>query len=192
MANQDIVNAFLGTLAFDKQTSQLGLGGAAVAFHCDKFNTRILKNFEDVIGYEGGGELLFRMAERTTYSALERFLCAGPAASVFGALDLRGRLEAIFELFKALAYGAVEIVELSPEKARFTSKTSYLAEGWLENKSRWNLDEREGPACHDIRGHLAAAMALSTGKPQGSYRTRETQCRAYKNATICEFVVEVK
>ncbi len=192
MATQNLVDTYLSTLTFDPAKSRLEIAGGPVAFHCDKFNTRILKNFEDVIGYERGGDLLYRMAECTTYASLQRFLCAGAGAPFFSGLELRARVDAALELFKVRAYGAVEIADFAPEKIRFTSKTSYLAAGWLENKERWNLDEREGPACHDIRGHLAAALAVATGKPVGAYRVVETQCRAYKNAPICEFVAEVK
>ncbi len=191
MAHEALVNAYLATLKHDQDRSRLELGGIEVSFHCDKFNTRILKNFEDVMGYHEGGKVLASCAEATTYEALRKFLGAGEAAAIFAPLPLGARLEAIFELFKVLAYGAVETLEASPEGARFMSRTSYLAEGWLENKERWHLDEREGPACHDIRGHLAAAMAIATGKPQGSFKVQETKCRAFKGADVCEFVVEV-
>ncbi|MDX9723958.1 MAG: hypothetical protein RBU37_24625 [Myxococcota bacterium] len=179
-------------LSFDAARSALSLSGDRVAFHCDKFNTRILKNFEDVMGYEDGGKLLCDMAASTTYAALNRALVEGENAAAFAALDLRGKLEAITEYFKLLAYGAIEIVELSPTQAKVVSSHSYLAEGWLENKKRWNLDERMGPACHDLRGHLAAAMCICTGRPLGSFHCTETLCRAYKNGERCEFTVEVQ
>lgn len=192
MAHQALVDSYLATLSFDRERSRLQIGGVEVSFHCDKFNTRVLKNFEDVMGYEQGGQLLFESAAATSHAALSRFLLAGPGAAAFTPLDFHARLEAAAELFKVLAYGAIEIVSATPLKAVFRSRTSYLAEGWLENKDRWNLDEREGPACHDIRGHLAAALAVAAGRPWSGYRVVETQCRAYKNAPVCEFVAEVK
>jgi len=192
MAYETISNAYLSTLAFDPERSRLQIGGSEVSFHCDKFNTRILKNFEDIMGYQEGGQLLFEASEHTTYDMLNAFLSQPPASTEFATLDLRQRLEAIFELFKVLAYGAITVKTATAEQACFSSATSYLAEGWLENQERWHLDEREGPACHDIRGHLAAAMALAVGKPRGSYKVSETECRVYKNGRSCEFAAEVR
>lgn len=192
MSRTQLADRLFSTMTFDKERSRLEIGGAEVSFHCDKFNTRILKNFEDVMGYEEGGRLLSACAESTTYDSLQRFLGEGEAGVAFQALGLAERLEAIFEMFKVLAYGAIAVQTATPESARFTSASSYLAEGWLENQARWHLDEREGPACHDICGHIAAAMAVATGKPAGSYRVKETRCRAYKGATECEFLAEAK
>lgn len=192
MAYETLTSLYLSTLSFDSQHSRLDIGGTAVAFHCDKFNTRILKNFEDVMGYQEGGQLLASTAERTSYVALEHFLGSGAGATQFAPLDLAERLEAICELFKVLAYGAISLVEATPERCVFESATSYLAAGWLENRERWHLDEREGPACHDVRGHLAAAVALAAGKPEGSYMVSETGCRAYQDGPVCRFVAEVK
>jgi hypothetical protein len=184
------------TLAFKESTqifpdrSRLMIGGTEMAFHCDKFNTRICKNLEDVLGVEEGGELLRASAEQTTHAFLTQFLDDGDRKAQFEALSPQERLQTIFGIFKVLAYGALEIVELSEEKSVFRSASTYLSEGWRENQKRWRWVDREDPACHDIRGHLSAAMALAFDKPVGSYDLVETKCRAM-GQDACEFVAEV-
>jgi hypothetical protein len=172
------------TLAFKESTqifpdrSRLMIGGTEMAFHCDKFNTRICKNLEDA------------SAEQTTHAFLTQFLDDGDRKAQFEALSPQERLQTIFGIFKVLAYGALEIVELSEEKSVFRSASTYLSEGWRENQKRWRWVDREDPACHDIRGHLSAAMALAFDKPVGSYDLVETKCRAM-GQDACEFVAEV-
>jgi hypothetical protein len=146
---RELADKLLATIAFDRATSTLKLGGVGVSFHCDKFNTRILKNFEDVMGYEDGGMLIRTAAARTSFAFLSQFLTTPDIAPSFAAMDPSGRLETIFEIYKALAYGAIRVQDVARTSAVFVSDTSYLAEGWLENRERWHLDEREGPACHD-------------------------------------------
>lgn len=189
MAYEELVNSFTGSITFDANKSRLNIGGTEVAFHCDKFNTRILKNMEDVMGYEPGGKLLREMAEHTTFALLKKFLLDGPGAAHFSSLDPSDKVASIFELFKVLAYGALDVTELSASEGKFTSKTSYLAAGWLENQTKWNWEKRQKPACHDICGHIAATMAIVFGKPQGSYSVKESSCRA-AGAAECIFVAK--
>lgn len=189
MSYDGIVKAYLDTLGLNREKSTLSVGGVDVAFHCDKFNTRILKNIEDVMGYEEGSALLKEWALKTTYKALGSFLIGGAGAGGFAVLSSREKLEAQFELFKVLAYGAVTIDSLTESSGVFSSKTSYLAEGWLENKKSWGWDTRQGPACHDMCGHIAAAMALAHGKPQGAFTVSETACRTM-GADVCAFEAE--
>ncbi|HRY61444.1 MAG TPA: hypothetical protein P5266_04535 [Candidatus Fermentibacter sp.] len=186
MAYDSIVNRYLGTLGFDADRSRLAIGGVEVAFHCDKFNTRILKNIEDVMGYEDGGRLLREWAEKTTHESLAKFF---KGDSEFAALAPRGRVEAILELFKVLAYGAVSIKSFGDGGAVFSSPYSYLAEGWLENKKAWGWTLRQGPACHDMCGHLAAAMSIAFGKPIGAFTAVETSCRTM-DAPECVFEIK--
>lgn len=192
MAYDEIVAKYLGLMEFDASRSNLSIAGTAVSFHCDKFNTRILKNLEDVMGYERAAQMLCNMAEKTTYDALKYVLDETDAGKDIKALPKKEQVEAFLDLFKALAYGAIVINEYSADRAVFSSDHSYLAEGWLENQERWNLDEREGPACHDIRGHLAAVMALVEDKAPDAYAVVETSCRAFKDGKVCEFIAEVK
>jgi len=186
VSNENILNRYLGTLSFDAERSRLEIGGTEVAYHCDKFNTRILKNIEDVMGYEDGSKLLREWAEKTTHESLESFLGKD---SEFQALDPRGRMETILEIFKILAYGAISIKSFGETGAVFTSPHSYLAEGWLENRKAWGWTLRQGPACHDMCGHLAAAMCIAFGKPVGSFLAQETSCRTMDAA---ECVFEIK
>lgn len=192
MAYDTLTRSVLSTLSFDAERSRLELGGAPFGFHADAYNTRVLRICEDMMGYQEAGRLLYECAEATTYELLKKTLLDGPGKGEFQALSLTERLEAVFEIYKALAYGAILVAAASPDRARFTSASSYLAEGWLENKERWHLDDREGPACHDICGHIAAAMAVAAGKPPGSYRVTEVQCRSYRNGALCEFLAEVR
>jgi hypothetical protein len=90
-----------------------------------------------------------------------------------------------------LAYGAFEGNGVSEAGGKVTSKSSYVAEGWLENLERWNWTLRENPVCHDACGQIAAALAVAFGKPVETYSVTETACRA-KGDDTCEFVVEVK
>ena len=187
-----IVDKYLGLLKHDYTTSELSIAGTAVAFHCDKFNTRILKNLEDVMGFDKAAKMLFEMARLTTYNSFKNIMETTEAGQDIKALSKKEQIEAFLEIFKALAYGAIVNVEYTPERSLFSSEHSYLAEGWLENKRSWKLDAREGPSCHDIRGHLAAVMAIVEGKSVDAYTVSETQCRSFKDGSICEFVAEVK
>lgn len=186
-----IVGKYLGLLEFDQEKSKLSIAGTAVSYHCDKFNTRILKNLEDVMGYKRAGEMLSKMAAKTTYDAMKYVLNETEAGSDIKTLTKKEQIEAFLEILKALAYGSIELVEYDSSKAIFQSKHSYLAEGWLENEKRWKLDLREGPACHDIRGHLSAIMAMVEGKPLNTFTVQETSCRTFEDSPVCKFVAEV-
>lgn len=189
-ASAEIVSTYHQSLTFHSQKSRLELGEVEVSYHCDKFNTRILKNFEDVLGYEKGSALLQQAAERTTYQALKKFVESDAIKSKFDKLSTADKVATMFEMFKIPAYGALSIISLSPEKSIFASKSSYLAEGWLENKENWKWENREYPACHDIRGHLSAVLSIAYGKPVGSFTVKEINCRA-KGDDTCEFIGEV-
>jgi len=181
---------FKNSMEIFPDRSRLMVGGTEMAFHCDKFNTRITKSLEDVLGIEEGGELLRSSAERTTHAFLSKFLSDGETKATFEALPPPDRLQAIFRIFKVLAYGALETAELGEKRSVFRSTSTYLAEGWLENQKRWHWEDREAPVCHDIRGYLGAALALAFDKPAGSYRLVETRCRAM-GQEVCEFIAEV-
>ncbi|MBD3290937.1 hypothetical protein GF337_19175 [candidate division KSB1 bacterium] len=186
----DILSSYADTLNFIPEKSRLELGSVEVSYHCDKFNTRILKNFEDVLGFDKGGMLLQKAAEFTTYEALKKFLDQTEIKANFDAMSTEDKTLTILEMFKIPAYGAIEISSLSPEKSVFISKSSYLAEGWLENKEKFNWEDRKQPVCHDICGHLCAVLSIVYDKPAGSFKMSETKCRA-KGDDICEFVSEV-
>jgi hypothetical protein len=191
MTSSDFAAHLLATMAFDSALSRLSLAGTDVSFHCDKFNTRILKNLEDVMGYEAGARVLRETAAQSSRDLLARFLNEPCLSGTWQALDLRSRLEAILELFKVMAFGAIRVVDIHQTGATFASPTSYLAEGWIENRDRWRLDAREGPACHDICGHLAAAVSLTHDVPLARVTVTEQACRAFRDARECEFIAEV-
>ena len=186
-----VKEAFLGTIKADADKSRLEFGGTEVSFHCDKFNTRVVKGLEDVVGVDDAHNLLSRQAEITHHAFLQKFFVDGPGAEAFSALSPEDKLAAIFEIYKVLAYGAFEGNGIGEAGGKVTSKSSYVAEGWLENLERWNWTLRENPVCHDACGQIAAALAVAFGKPAETYSVTETTCRA-KGDDICEFVVEVK
>ena len=131
------------------------------------------------------------MAQKTTYDAMKYVLNETDVGIDIKALGKKEQLEAFLEILSALAYGSIELVKFEDKMITFQSKHSYLAEGWIENKKKWKLDEREGPACHDIRGHLSAIIALIEKKPFDAYTVQEVSCRVYKDAAVCKFVAEV-
>lgn len=186
----EVRDQVLSSLNADAERSRLDFGGVEVSFHCDKFNTRIIKGLEDVLGFEDARKLLVEESEKAHLKFLEATLKNGPASAAFQALSPADKLQAVFEVYKLLAYGAFDGSGLSEKGGTVTSKTSYLAEGWLENLERWNWSLRENPLCHDACGHIAAAAEFAFGKPAGTFKVKETKCRS-KGDDICEFVVEV-
>jgi len=182
---------FLGTVKADAERSRLEFGGTEVSFHCDKFNTRIIKGLEDVVGFDEAKKLLAHQAEITNYDLLQKFLGEGAAAEAFGALSPEEKLSAVFDIYKILAYGAFEGGGVGEGGGTVNSAHSYLAEGWLENMERWNWSLRDNPVCHDACGYIAAALAVAFGKPVETYAVSETKCRS-KGDDVCEFAVEVK
>ncbi len=61
-------------MIIDGQKGRISIGDINIAYHCDKFNTRIIKGFEDTLGYEKTRELLFKVAEETTHDSFSGFL----------------------------------------------------------------------------------------------------------------------
>jgi hypothetical protein len=171
--------------------SRLEFGGTEVAFHCDKFNTRIIKGMEDVIGVEQAARLLAASAEATHYAWLKKFFIDGDGKAAFSAMSAADKLAACFEVYKVFAYGAFDGSGLGENGGKVVSKSSYIAEGWLENMERWKWVLRENAVCHDACGTIAAAAAIAYGKPQGTYVVTEIKCRS-KGDDICEFAVEVR
>jgi hypothetical protein len=180
----------MSTIEVFPEKSRLEFGGTEVSFHCDKFNTRVVKGFEDVVGYDDAYTLLSNCAETTHYGLLKSFFGNGEAASFFDGLSPEEKLAAIFEVYKVFAYGAFD-GGVNENGGTVTSATSYVAEGWLENMERWKWAYRDNPVCHDACGQIAAAMALAFGKDTGTYKVVENKCRS-KGEDICEFAVEVR
>lgn len=186
-----VKDLFLGTVKADAEKSRLEFGGTEVSFHCDKFNTRIVKGLEDVVGFEEATKLLAHQAEVTHYAFLKTFFVDGPGAEAFATMSPEEKLAAIFEIYKLLAYGAFNADGITAAGGTLSSPTSYVAEGWLENLERWNWTLRDHPVCHDACGHLAAALAIAFDKPAETYTVSETKCRS-QGDDVCEFAAEVK
>jgi hypothetical protein len=187
----EIRDLLISTIKVYPERSRLEFGGCEVSFHCDKFNTRVVKGLEDVIGFEEAKNLLSATSEKTHYDMLKSFLIDGAGKEKFSGLSPEDRLAAVFDVFKVFAYGAFNGKEVKAGGGKVTSPTSYVAEGWLENLERWKWKLRDNPVCHDACGQIAAALSIVYDKPIGTYKVNETRCRA-KGDDICEFTVEVK
>lgn len=188
--NMNIVSAYGGTMEIDAAKSRIRIGGHEVAFHCDKFNTRIIKGLEDVVGVKDAAKLLIESSEQAAYGMFTDFF-QGDTKAAFDALAPEDKMATLIEIGKMLGYGAVTVNSVSDAGGDFTSPSSYLAEGWLENMNRWNWKLRDNPACYDMSGYLAAALAYSYGKEPGTYKVLEGNCRA-KGDDVCTFKAEVK
>lgn len=183
-----IAEKFLATTEIDVPHSRIKMGGEEVAYHCDKFGTRIIKGLEDVMGYEKAAELISHSAAVTVTDLLTNFISKQPE---WAGLDVAGKLAAIFDIYKLLGAGAFTAEKTDGSSTKVTSKSSYIAEGWLENMARWRWDLRENPVCHDNCGYLRAAFALATGKSIDAITVKETECRA-AGKDACVFEVGVK
>jgi len=187
----EIKDLLISTIKVYPEKSRLEFGGSEVSFHCDKFNTRIVKGLEDVIGFEEAKALLSAIAEKAHYEMLKSFLKNGAGVEKFSGLSVEDKLSAVFDIYKVFAYGAFDGKGMKADGGKVTSPTSYVAEGWLENLERWKWKLRDNPVCHDACGQIAAALSIVYDKPVGKYVVNETKCRA-KGDDVCEFTVEVK
>jgi hypothetical protein len=176
---------FIGKISLDPEKSELMVGEELFSYHCDKFNTRILKGFEDTLGFDKARDLLFTSSESTNYDALK------------GMFDLiegetpQDKLKSIFEMFKVLGHGDLYVKDINAKGGTITAKKSYMVEGWLENQERWHWSKRTKPICHDESGAIAAAFEIANGLDKGSVTVNETEC-SVTGASECVFNVEVK
>ncbi len=174
-------------MSFDRARSRLSIGGSEVSFHCDKFNTRIRKNFEDVLGNESAGTLLFEMAERTTYEWFKTYLAGPSVGPSFQGLSPREQAEVILQLFGVLAYGAVAIEEISEQRALFTSKHSYLAEGgWRTRRGGTSMSDQArrvttsvGISPHSWRSCATRSLGRIVSQSADAGRTRMLPCASF-------------
>jgi len=189
-AVDDLMATYTQSIQVYPERSRLDAGYTEVAYHCDKFNTRIIKGMEDILGLEAGRDLVASAAEKSTHVMLGRFFEHERVKAAFAALDAHEKLELCLRIFALLGYGKVVVRELSETKVVMTAAHSYLAEGWLENQERWHWLQRQQPVCHDTCGYLAAALCWATGNRPGTYNVVETTCCA-AGADVCTFVSEV-
>ena len=139
---EDIKQGYVESIKVVADKSRIEVGGAEVSLHCDKFNTRIIKGLEDVVGFEKAQEILENSASKSTYDILNSYLSSTDIKSAFNGLSPEEKLKTIFELFKVLGYGAIEISSVSDSSGEFFSKSSYISEGWLENEKKWKWSKR--------------------------------------------------
>lgn len=174
----------MGLMEVNAEKSELKVSGQLFAYHCDKFNTRILKGLEDTLGFEKARDILCKSAEETTYDTLTGMF------EVFDGSTPEEKLASIFEAYKVFGHGNVQIKEVSASGGIVTAKPSYMVEGWLENTERWNWGKRDKPICHDEAGSIAAAFEIAYGLSKGAVKVTETVCYV-TGADACEFKIEV-
>ncbi len=187
MANP-MIEKLKASIAVDAARSWISVGGEEFAYHCDKFNTRIIKGLEDVLGPAKARELIMRTASQNLLEMFKSFAASTPE---FQAADTAEKLTGLTECLKLLGFGAVALDKMDGSSTQARSTTSYLAEGYLENMQRWGWPVRKAPFCYDLEGYLQAAFAAATGKDLASISVTETQCRT-AGADSCIFEVEVK
>ncbi len=174
----------IGNISIDPETSKFLIEGEAFAYHCDKFNTRILKGFEDTLGHEKTKELLFKSAESSCYDVLK------------GLFDLlegdtpTDKMKSVFEMCKVLGHGDFHIKDINETGGTVIAKKAYMVEGWLENQERWHWHKRTDTICHDSCGAIAAAFEIANGLDKGTVTVTETECMV-TGAPECVFNVEV-
>lgn len=185
--NDAIIHQIQAAVEIDPVRSRIQLAGHEVAYHCEKFSTRIIRGLEDVLGVEEANALIQQAAAESLYKPLAQLPEAQPE---WASMPRQERLALIFSVFKMLGYGAVGLAETNGNRTRVTSANSYLAEGFFENAEQWRWSKRSAPFCHDMCGYLRAAFAVSDGVPLEQVTVREGTCRT-TGAELCTFEVEV-
>jgi hypothetical protein len=176
-----------GLISIDSSRARIQVGNLEVAYHCDKFATRITKGLEDILGVDKASTLLADSAARTAFRMLNELTATLPE---WGGLSTAEKLGVIFDAYKVLGDGSVQTGYTGGSSAQVTSPTSYLAEGYLENMQRWQWPLRKDHYCHELCGLIQAAFAVALGKDLAAIRVAETECRT-TGAGQCEFAVEV-
>jgi len=175
----------IGMISINAERSVIKLGDVEIAYHCDKFNTRIFKGFEDTLGFEKARDLIFTSAHNTTYDNLVKI-----ATGIIAGSKPADVIESLFELYKVLGYGNFMVQDAYENGGRVKGDPSYMAEGWLENQEKWHWTNRTQGVCHEEAGHIAAAWELAHNLKKGSVRVIETVCKA-AGGPYCEFQIEV-
>ncbi|MGC8880525.1 MAG: hypothetical protein ACP5R2_15025 [Anaerolineae bacterium] len=185
--NDAITRRIQAATEIDPERSRICLAGHEVAYHCEKFSTRIIRGLEDVLGVEEANALIQQAAAESLYRLLTEL---SQAEASWASSARSERLAFIFEIFKMLGYGALNVAEANGNRTKVTSLNSYLAEGFFENAGQWRWSKRGAPFCHDMCGYLRAAFAVSDGVPLDRVAVKETTCRTM-GAELCTFEVEV-
>lgn len=172
--------------AIDGKLGRIKIGSIDVAYHCDKFNTRIIKGFEDTLGYEKARDMIHKTSEETLLDAVSDYIKS--STSGMSPADV---MKTIFEMFKTLGYGSFTVESDNDNSGKVNGSPVYTAEGWLENEVKYNWEARKNPVCHTEAGFIAAAWEIAHNLPKGSTKVTETTCRSM-GANACEFTVEVK
>jgi predicted hydrocarbon binding protein len=183
-----IAEAFRASIRIDADRSRITIGGCEVAFHSDKFATRIFKGLEDVLGVESAAEILKDSAAQCITDLLANFL---RSQAGWSKMAVDERLIAILEIYKLLGYGAVKLEKFDGGSTTASSDSSYVAISFLQNNKNWNWPLRKTPFCSDMCGYLQAAFALATDKNLESYDVVEKECRS-QGKDVCIFQVEAK
>lgn len=182
-----IIERLKSTITIDADHSRIKISNTDIAYHCDKFATRITKGLEDVLGFEETVALINKYTAESMMSTLEPLA----KAPTFTALPVSEKLDTLLEIYKMLGNGAVTLEKSDGTSTKAHTKYSYLAESFIENMDRWQWKFRSEPFCHEMSGNLCGAFAISTGKELANISVKEVKCRTM-GADECVFEVEVK
>ena len=180
-----IRDEMISILKINDENGSVMFGPVTVAYHCDTFNTRIIKGFEDTLGYEHARELVLTTTEISTYDPLSDMLNAKTQGMSF-----EDSLKVAFDFYRVIGCGSFELVELKGKGGKVKGVT-FTAEGWFEKETKWNWNARKEPVCHVEAGLIATVWEVLNKLPKGSVSVKETACKAVGNPE-CIFEVEVK
>ncbi len=183
-----IVDLIKNQIYVDPEHSRIKFGAADIAYHCDKFATRITKGLEDVLGIEKTSALLNQSAAESNFANFQAGLSVD---DTFSNMSVPEKMDVILAIYNVLGHGAITLEKNDGTSTKAHSKHSYLAEGFIENMEHWQWKKREEPFCHEMCGDLRAAFASATGKDLSDITVKEIQCRTM-GSDECVFEVEVK
>lgn len=108
--------------AIDGKLGRIKIGSIDVAYHCDKFNTRIVKGFEDTLGFEKARDMIHKTSEETFFDAVSEYVKS--ATSGMQPADI---MKTIFEMFKTLGYGNFNVESDNGKSGKVTGSPVYLS-----------------------------------------------------------------
>ena len=151
--------------------------GEPLVFHCHHYNIALQDTIEECLP-ESAGEILCDAATEVAYAQLSAILHANPAV-----LALAQRLDLAAQVHARLGFGLLHMAGDAHGGRAHTTRSHY-SHGY-----RTKQRVRQEPACWFHAGFVAAAFAMATGRPAGSFAVRELRCAAVSGGD-CEFLVE--
>jgi hypothetical protein len=187
MANNPLVDLIRKNIILDAETSRMSLGKLEIAYHCERFATRVTKGMEDIIGIDQAAEMIRNAAATNMYDSMINGIGSYPQ---FLAMSIPQRLDTYIGIYKVVGFGDIDVDDASGCSTMAHSHHSFLAEGYLENMAAWQWKPRQVPFCHEMCGYIQALFAIATQKELAAITVRETECRTMGKES-CIFKVEV-